>query len=117
MDNKSGNIEVKEVISVSDADIRLIILNKMMKKYKLIIVPKRNMENACIKISLSGEQTSMKAKIRSAYEFDDMKLPLIIKQDKIYINNLHENEKYSLSFILNYLDNCSMEVELYEYRT
>ena len=117
LDNKSGNIEVKEVISVSDADIRLIILNKMMKKYKLIIVPKRNMENACIKISLSGEQTSMKAKIRSAYEFDDMKLPLIIKQDKIYINNLHENEKYSLSFILNYLDNCSMEVELYEYRT
>ena len=32
------------------------------------------------------------------------------------MNNLFENQKFTLSFILNYSDDCSMEVELYEYR-
>ena len=36
--------------------------------------------------------------------------------NKYSVENLKKNEKFVLTFILNYSDECSMEVELYEYR-
>lgn len=117
LDSNGNVIEIKELSRVKEADIRLIALNKKMKKYKLIVLPKKNIEKACVRISLSGEQNNLKAKIRNAYKEDVFDNPLVINQDKIYLENLSENQKFSLSFILNYSDDCSMEVELYEYRT
>ncbi|RRD39188.1 hypothetical protein EII29_08065 [Leptotrichia sp. OH3620_COT-345] len=114
--DENGFLKVKKISIVSDANIRLILMNKKLRKYKLVILPKKNIPDACVRISLSGEQTNLKAKIRNAYENDNVLNPLRINQDKIYMNNLEENQKFSLSFILNYSDDCSMEVELYEYR-
>ena len=114
--DENGFLKVKKISLVSDADIRLILLNKKLRKYKLVITPKKNIPDACVRISLSGEQSNLRARIRNAYENDNVASPLRIKQDKIYMNNLYENQKFSLSFILNYSDDCSMEVELYEYR-
>ena len=90
--------------------------NKKLRKYKLVILPKKDIPDACVRISLSGEQSNLRARIRNAYENDNVLNPLRINQDKIYMNNLFENQKFTLSFILNYSDDCSMEVELYEYR-
>ena len=114
--DENGFLKVKKISLVSDADVRLILLNKKLRKYKLVITPKKSIPDACVRISLSGEQSNLRARIRNAYENDNVTSPLRIKQDKIYMNNLYENQKFSLSFILNYSDDCSMEVELYEYR-
>ena len=116
LDSDNNVIEIKEINRIEDANIRLIILNKKMKKYKLVILSNRDIERACIRISLSGEQNNLKSKIRNAYKDDIFDNPLFLSQDKIYIENLKKNEKFVLTFILNYSDDCSMEVELYEYR-
>ena len=116
LDSDNNVIEIKEIKRIEDANIRLIILNKKMKKYKLVILSDRDIERACIRISLSGEQNNLKSKIRNAYKDDIFDNPLFLSQDKIYIENLKKNEKFVLTFILNYSDDCSMEVELYEYR-
>ena len=116
LDSDNNVIEIKEINRIEDANIRLIILNKKMKKYKLVILSDRDIERACIRISLSGEQNNLKSKIRNAYKDDIFDNPLFLSQDKIYIENLKKNEKFVLTFILNYSDDCSMEVELYEYR-
>lgn len=112
-----NSINVKKINLISDVDIRLIVTDKKLKKYKLILTPKKNIKKAAIKISIAGEQSNLKAKIRHAFKNENISLPLTIKQNKIYINDLKENEKNSISFILNYSDDCSMEVELYEYTT
>ena len=117
LDYEDNMVEVKEINYVQNVDIRLIVLNKKMKKYKIIILPDKNIEKACIRIRLSGEQKNLISKIRNAYKDDIFDAPLIINQDKIYIDNLLKNQKYTLSFVLNYSDDCSMEVDLYEYRT
>ena len=117
LDYEDNMVEVKEINYVQNVDIRLIVLNKKMKKYKIIILPDKNIEKACISIRLSGEQKNLISKIRNAYKDDIFDAPLIINQDKIYIDNLLKNQKYTLSFVLNYSDDCSMEVDLYEYRT
>ncbi len=116
LDSDDNPVEIKEINLLKDVGIRLITLNKKMKKYKLVVLPKRDIEKGCIRISLSGEQSSLKAKIRNAYKDDVFDSPLTIKQDKIYVEGLSKDQKFSLSFILNYSDDCSMEVELYEYR-
>ena len=116
LDSDNNVIEIKEINRIEDANIRLIILNKKMKKYKLVILSDRDIERACVRISLSGEQNNLKSKIRNAYKDDIFDNPLFLSQDKIYIENLKKNEKFVLTFILNYSDDCSMEVELYEYR-
>ena len=117
MDDENGIIDIKKIDIVSNVENRVILINKKMRKYKLVILPKKDIEKGSVKISLSGEQASVKAKIRDAYENDDFEKPLRIKQDKIYIEDLKINQKFSLTFILNYSDECSMEVDVYEYRT
>ena len=114
--DENGFLKVKKVSLIPDANIRLILINKKLRKYKLVILPKKDIPDACVRISLSGEQSNLRARIRNAYENDNVLNPLRINQDKIYMNNLFENQKFTLSFILNYSDDCSMEVELYEYR-
>ena len=117
MEDEDGIIDIKKIDIVSNVENRVILINKKMRKYKLVILPKKDIEKGSVKISLSGEQASVKAKIRDAYENDDFEKPLRIKQDKIYIEDLKINQKFSLTFILNYSDECSMEVDVYEYRT
>ena len=114
--DENGFLKVKKVSLIPDANIRLILINKKLRKYKLVILPKKDIPDACVRISLSGEQSNLRARIRNANENDNVLNPLRINQDKIYMNNLFENQKFTLSFILNYSDDCSMEVELYEYR-
>ena len=115
--NSDSNItEIHEIKRVEDAGMRLIILNKKLKKYRLVISPQRDIEKACVRISLSGEQNNLKSRIRNAYKDDIIENSLFLNQDKIYIENLKKDEKFVMTFILNYSDECSMEVELYEYR-
>ena len=115
--NYDNNVtEIQEINRVEDAGLRLILLNKKMKKYRLVISPQRDIEKACVRISLSGEQNNLKSRIRNAYKDDSIDNSLLLNQDKIYIENLKKDEKFVMTFILNYSDECSMEVELYEYR-
>ena len=115
--NSDNNVtEIQEIKRVEDAGLRLILLNKKMKKYRLVISPQRDIEKACVRISLSGEQNNLKSRIRNAYKDDSIDNSLLLNQDKIYIENLKKDEKFVMTFILNYSDECSMEVELYEYR-
>ena len=117
MDDENGIIDIKKINIIPNVENRIILLNKKMRKYRLVILPKKDIEKAGIKISLSGEQGNVKAKIIDAYEGENLEKSLRIKQDKIYIENLKTNQKFSLTFILNYSDECSMEVDVYEYRT
>ena len=55
-----------------------------MKKYRLVISPQRDIEKACVRISLSGEQNNLKSRIRNAYKDTALTIPSS-DQDKIYI--------------------------------
>ena len=94
---------------------RLFLIDKDANKYKLIILPGKSAVDGFVEISLSGEQSNVEANILSAYN-DNNSSTLKCSKGKIFIDKIVEKSKLNLSFVLDYTDNCSMEVGLYGYQ-
>ncbi|MFA6808456.1 MAG: hypothetical protein WCR27_05635 [Eubacteriales bacterium] len=107
----SENI-IKKYTEVGTTYIRMFLIDKSAKLYKLIFLPEKSATNGYVKISLSGEQSNTESDVKSAYLASNTKL-LKCKKGKIYLDRILENEKTSLFFILSHSDNYSMEVGLY----
>ena len=103
---------MNKLVEVGMGQIRLFLQDKDSNKYKLIILPEKSAVNGFIKISLSGEQSNVEANILSAYNENNSSV-LKCHKGKIFIDKIEENSKLNLSFVLDYTDNCSMEVGLY----
>lgn len=108
----NGKSSIKKFIEVGIAQTRLFLIDKDANKYKLIILPEKSAVDGFIKISLSGEQSNVEANILSAYN-DNNSSTLKCSKGKIFIDKIVEKSKLNLSFVLDYTDNCSMEVGLY----
>lgn len=114
-EDKHGYDQVKKYIKVGVAQTRLILIDNIVNKYKLIITPQKNISKGFIKISLSGEQSNVEANVVEAYN-DENKSQLKCSQGKIFIEEVNAFKRLRVDFILDYLDNCSMEVELYGHK-
>lgn len=115
--NKNEDSEnfIKKYVEVGISTIRLILIDEIENKYKLTLVPEKSAESGYVELKLAGEQSNISAKIKAAYLNDDTNNKLKCNNGKIFINNMKIKEKITLSFILDYTDNCSMEVNLYGY--
>jgi len=111
----NGNASIKKFIEVGIVQTRLFLIDKDANKYKLIILPGKSAVDGFVEISLSGEQSNVEANILSAYNENDSSTLKCCK-GKIFIDKIVEKSKLNLSFVLDYTDNCSMEVGLYGYQ-
>lgn len=111
----NGNASIKKFIEVGIVQTRLFLIDKDANKYKLIILPGKSAVDGFVEISLSGEQSNVEANILSAYNDNDSSTLKCCK-GKIFIDKIVEKSKLNLSFVLDYTDNCSMEVGLYGYQ-
>lgn len=112
--NENSETEIKKYIEVATASVRLFLTDEKAKQYKLVIMPEKSVKDGYIKISLSGEQSDVEAVIKSA-NLSSNSISLECSKGKIFINNMIAKQKFSVSFVLDYVDNCSMEVRLYGY--
>ncbi|MGC7872072.1 hypothetical protein ACPUYX_11150 [Desulfosporosinus sp. SYSU MS00001] len=110
--NDESETEIKKYMEIGIASVRLFLTNEISNEYKLVIMPEKSIKNGFIKISLSGEQNNIEAEIKSA-NLSPNSVPLKCSKGKIFINNMLAKQKCHFMFILNYLENCSLEVRLY----
>lgn len=113
--NKESDTKIKKWVEVSTSHVRLFITDNITNMYKLILMPERSVAIGYIQVKLSGEQSNIIAEIKKAYLNKDYSNPLKCLDGKIFINNILENQKMNISFALDYIENCSMEVNLYGY--
>ena len=67
-----------------------------------------------MQINLSGEQSNIKTNIIEAKDLNG-NTSLCCKGNKIYLNNIIKGVKNKVSFKIDYIDECSLEVKLYGY--
>ena len=111
--NPEGTTTVKKYVQIGTSSIRLLLIDENSNKYKLIFVPDTDAIDGYILLNLSGEQSNFEANIKSAEQNNKT---LTCSGGKIYIDKIVANQKTSIIFILDYSDNCSMEVSLYGHK-
>ena len=94
--------------------VRLYLSDREKKVYNLVFTPQKSAGSGYLQIDLSGEQNKVKASIITAVDLID-ETPLKCKGNKIYLNNIQKLQKNKVSFRLEYVEECSMEVKLYGY--
>lgn len=109
-EDNNGNVNAKKIVEVGTTQTRLIRIDKKTNKYRLIISPEKSAKDGFVKIRLSGEQSNIDANILVAYT---EKGTLECRKGKILVGEINANVKISITFILDFIDNCSMEVGLY----
>jgi hypothetical protein len=107
--------KIKKEVEVSTLSVRLFKIDDTKNRYQLSLTPKNSAPHGYIKVKLAGEQSNVNAVIKSAFMNDDNTKPLKCNDGKIFINNFSAKQKITISFLLDYIENCSMEVELYGY--
>ena len=99
---------------IGTMSVRLILSSKYKNVYDLTFVPQKNSEKGFLQIHLSGEQSKVNAIIRSARDsLTGTSLPC--QGNKIYLANIQKKQKNKISFLLEYREECAMEVTLYGY--
>ncbi|MGH4139480.1 hypothetical protein [Clostridium sp.] len=113
--NEDGENNIKKEVELRTSYVRTFVIDDLHNKYKLTIMPERSSLLGYVKVKLSGEQSSVMAKVKNAYLNDDKMKSLKCCDGKIFVKNISQKQKMTLSFILDYTENCSMEVSLYGY--
>lgn len=107
-------VDDDSVTHIGTMSVRLFIADKKTNIYNLIFVPKKNSGKGYLKINLSGEQSNVDAAIVEATDLVQ-NVVLKCKKNKIYLNNIEKGVKNRISFKLDYIEECSLEVKLYGY--
>lgn len=94
--------------------VRLYLSDREKNIYNLVFTPQKSAGSGFLQIELSGEQKNVKASIVSAVDLS-VGTSLECKGNKIYLENIQKSKKNKLSFCLEYVEECSMEVKLYGY--
>lgn len=94
--------------------VRLYLSDREKNIYNLVFTPQKSAGNGYLQIDLSGEQNKVKASIVAAVDLIEG-TPLRCKGNRIYLNNIQKAKKNKVSFCLEYVEECSMEVKLYGY--
>ncbi|MTV50836.1 hypothetical protein GJ688_18045 [Heliobacillus mobilis] len=114
-DNDNKDKITKKEISVGISNIRLFVIDNRENRYRLIFVPEKSVANGYVRLNLSGEQSNVTANVKNAYLNGDIKTKLKCVKENIYIGNIKEKQKVNITFALDYIENCSMEVTLLGY--
>lgn len=107
-----GNNMIRKKIQRGNYSTRLL---RGYNSYSLLLTAKKPLENAEIKINVSGETSTALATIlyaNNSLTHDK----LIIEENKIKIGSLNENSKISISFGMADSHDYALEVELYEHK-
>lgn len=111
LDNYDDESKAKHIGTMS---VRLYLSDKEKKIYNLVFTPQKSAGSGYLQIDLSGEQNKVKASILTAVDLI-AKTSLRCEGNKIYLNNIQKMQKNKVSFCLEYVEECSMEVKLYGY--
>ncbi|MCM1579323.1 MAG: hypothetical protein NC078_11045 [Ruminococcus sp.] len=99
---------------IGTMSMRLFLSDKENNIYTIVFIPQKTAGQGFLKITLSGEQSSVRTAVTAAY--DDLNgTPLRCKENKIYLAGIECKNKNKVSFQLEYEENCSLEVRLYGY--
>ncbi len=91
-----------------------MVTDPVQKLYKMLLILDKPMTKGFVEIKLSGEQNSSNAKIKNpATKGLFMTKKLKYRLNKIFLENLTENKKYEIEFILDYPITCSLEARVY----
>ena len=104
----------RKVKHIGTMHVRLYLSDREQKKYNLVFTPQKSMGSGYLQIDLSGEQSKVKASIISAVDLVS-KTALNCRENKIYLNNIQKMQRNKVSFFLEYVEECSMEVTLFGY--
>jgi len=110
-DDYDDESKAKHIGTIS---VRLYLSDREKKIYNLVFVPQKSAGSGYLQIDLSGEQNKVKALILAAVDLISQ-ASLRCKGNKIYLNNIQKMQKNKVSFCLEYVEECSMEVKLYGY--
>ena len=110
----SDNADERKVKHIGTMHVRLYLSDREQKKYNLVFTPQKSMGSGYLQIDLSGEQSKVKASIISAVDLVS-KTALNCRENKIYLNNIQKMQRNKVSFFLEYVEECSMEVTLFGY--
>ena len=110
-DNLDDESKAKHIGAMS---VRLYLSDREKNIYNLVFTPKEIAGSGYLQIYLSGEQNTAKASIVAAFDLLTGKF-LKCKGNKIYLDNIQKAKKKKVSFCLEYVEECSMEVKLYGY--
>ncbi len=103
-----GNDIVNEKIIVVPLKMRLVASNSINK---LNFVVDRDIDEAIIEFKIAGEDRTTSPKIDEA--FDSNRNLLSVSENKVFLNNIKENENNSILFTLKEKENYCMEVLIY----
>lgn len=99
---------------IGTMSVRLYLSDREKNIYNLVFTPQKSAGSGYLQIDLSGEQNKVKASIVAAVNLLAGK-SLKCKGNKIYLDNIQKTKKNKVSFCLEYVEECSMEVKLYGY--
>lgn len=99
---------------IGTMSVRLYLSDREKNIYNLVFTPQKSAGNGYLQIDLSGEQNKVKASIVAAVDLIE-DTHLRCKGNRIYLNNIQKAQKNKVSFCLEYVEECSMEVKLYGY--
>ena len=99
---------------IGTMSVRLYLSDREKNIYNLVFTPQKSAGSGYLQIYLSGEQNATKASIVAAVNLLEEK-SLKCKGNKIYLDNIQKAKKNKISFCLEYVEECSMEVKLYGY--
>ncbi len=108
-----GDRNIYRKVNSNDYKPRLI---KNSKYYNLIIKPKKDLNDAHLKVYISGETSSIKAPISYAENTKSFQ-GYFSEGNVIYLDDLRKDNKLALKLELENKNNYSLEVELYENTT
>ena len=109
----NGNVNINMLVSVKTLKMRLFLNDIVKKTYHLSFQPEESAKNAYVEILMTGEQVNLKANIKFATLNNNN---LICSQNMIFIGDIEKNEKYTVTFSLDYDELCSMGVLVHGYK-
>lgn len=117
--NADSDIPVKTTEEIRMMAVRLFISNKDKNEYTLIFIPTRDFEKGYLQLYFDGEKDTRSDKriplpISQAVDKVTQTL-LVCRNNKIEISNLSNKVKKKIAFIVDYKEDCAVEVNLYGY--
>ena len=113
-DDSSANQIIHKKFEVKLMNVRLFVTDISLHKYRLIFSPSKNADTGFIQLQLSGEQNSVDVTVSHASLVSSGK-KLICEGNKIKIGAFVARQKISIDFIVDYAEQCCMEVKMYGY--
>lgn len=115
IEDEEGNANLTISRNIKIKNIRIMVINQLEKKYKMILTLEESVSKGYVIINLSGEQGTDKANVNKAVLIDTVNKNLKTRSNKIYFDNIMKSKKLIIEFNLEYTECCSLEAKVYEY--